>query len=249
MVHTPRPKKAAELYNRLISLQYTDKSEINKIEWQLRKQRKTAPSDTSTGVALLRSLVMQGKADEAHTLAGDLFGYLQEMENQVYLSSIILFSRLGLFDRVLSLAPDDLNEWGEDYGALFIQCAWGAGDLQLLEHFSRHVVDEDRQNFEFIFASLRDLGLDGHFTNHQKIVNDVMGNSFTEFNAILMPSEEGSELYCSYFVDADRLERRLLEDKIDDSLIQYYSEVFSDPMAYSPLVNSVVFDITAHTIR
>ena len=69
---------------------------------------------------------------------------------------------------------------------------------------------------------------------------------FTDYSARFVAAEEGLELTICFFMRADRKERRLLEQEIDDALIKYYADNKFDPAAYVPLVNTLVLDIAAH---
>ncbi len=239
--------KAHELYNKLIRTPYSASAEIGAIEWQLRRLRKQRPHDPETAVALLQSLVMQGKAEEAHDVAALAWGLRNKLQGGPRLTFMAQLAGLGLFDRVIDLGPDRLTDWGAstDLLGLLIQAALGQGDLSLAHRaleINEWPLLQKLVGFE---DALKKADLARFFRGHQGTVAEAMRDRFTDYFAGLIATEEGVELAVRIYVHAEFQQRRSLEQRIDTALQHYYEEAGVDPHAHTPLITTNVVDIAA----
>lgn len=252
----PQPA-TIDLYNHLVSLPYSDREEIGKLEFRLRQIRRQKPADPRIAVATLQALMMGGKAAEARELADWIWDRRQSLESDVeftFASQLMDLARSDRASAILDPMLDGMSDNGYDEAVVSIirYAAFFNGDLALLAKLAAILSDLDnaRGHHEArllgaVMARLRDVGLDKHFREHQEIVRSVVGN--LQCAAHVVPfTQEGELDLCIYsFVAADRTSRRVLESRMDDALAHYYIRQGLSAAAYVPFITTSVLDLAA----
>lgn len=251
MVTGQPAKSTINLFNNLIKLPYSERDEIRALEWQLRSLHKRTPSDTEATVALLEALIMIGNAEEAHSLAEQVWNAKNILEPQVKDAFIGQLTGLGMFERHFEMIQPIKHLWKthENFVAFSLSSAFGLGDVKRLKEIADNISDKTLIKKIGLFVSqLGDLGLLDYFPQHQAIVNKIMSGQYTDYIACL-DSNEGDEkprLDVMFFVDSNRQERRLMEQTIDDALLKLNTSQEIDPHLHTDVITTMVIDLVAH---
>lgn len=247
--HQPA-EEAVDLYNKLIALSFSNQAEIGAIEWQLRKLHRAMPMQARVSVALLQAFLMSGKAVNALNLADQIFGQKQWFDTDPTLTFMQQLLSLGKFEQCLEFINENmiLDKRKSNEAIARFNCALGIGDLKLAQDSLNYGNAEKEfvSLLEAFSSSLAELDIDTHFSAHQNIVRDVIREKQTDCSLRLTSGEEGTELTVFIFVSAERKERDLIEQSIDDALAEYYREEGFDPYVFVPLINTLVVNISSH---
>lgn len=243
----PQPAtKVADLYNRLVRLPCEERDQIGVIEWQLRKLRRDTPSDPSVAVALMFAFMKAGKAAEAHALADEVRARQSMLDGQVAYSFLTELAQMGRFSEAIRFFRDhpELRGSKQAAGKAF-SAAIGLGDIDLAMGILNSLDIPAPSGLLSFQTALRTAGLFDMLPGHQGKILELLGGRFCAFDVNFFDNEdEGTtELSLDFFLDADRLERRLMEQSIDEALTGFYQNAGMDPLAYVPLIVASIHDI------
>lgn len=247
---------SVELYNQLLSLPFSDREGIGRIEFRLRQLRRQMASDPRIAVATLQALLMAGKPGDALELADWIWDQRARLTPDVERTFGSQLMDLASYDRARSILEPKLaatdDALSSDLYPLIRYLAFGQGDLALLERVAsvigRSAVEHDRQAAEALagFAAVvRDIGLERHFARHQGIVADILRGHQCTVHFLLVARERGPELIVYSYVAAGRAERRVLEARIDEALARYYEARGLPSAVHVPVITTNVIDLAA----
>lgn len=246
----PVPAPAAiDLHNKLISLPYSDRGEIGRLSWQLRKLYRENPGDLAAGVALLVAFCMEGKAAEAFPLARSLIGHHWQMSPGVRHNFVGSLVNLGMFNEAVGLCSTPTSDAASsECKQNLLQAAYGLGDTKMMLACADMLDDSNRSAVHAAVATIDRLGLAGYLPGHQAAVMDVLRGRFTGFFcAARAPGDDGGAwLSCVLHVDADRKERRLMEADIDDRAAAFSAAHGLAADSWGEAISILVLDIASH---
>jgi len=242
--------KSVEIFNQLILLPFDATEEIGRIEWQLRQLRRSSCSDGNSSVALLQALIMQGKAGEAHALAIEIWDKRYLLSDDAIEGFTYMLASLGEFEKSLEIGPDEYDDWsGKLFAPTLLEIGVGLGDLDILSvAIDMLAIDSEFQvELKSLLSSWTEIGLAKYFHEQQSVIRQVMDGKFTEYTTLIQKTEGGGiELCVLYHVRENRLERRSLEELIDESIVNFYAGTdIDDPFYFNAHLNYIVADVTS----
>lgn len=242
---------AVELYNRLVHLPPSEVAAIGQIEWRLRTLRQRRPSDARVGVALLQTLLLLGRAEDATRLSEQLWPARFAYEPQVSRTFASALAQLGQYERALALALPK----GKVDGPLAREAelfavsasAWGLGDLPLTRAaLNAGEVEHLRNAWISALDRLEARGIAPLFQGRQRIVREALSGRQCLMEIVPTPNEEGQiELVQYSYISGDRKERAKIEEAILLNLGDYYRANGYDADSDFGLLHIVLSDVTA----
>lgn len=251
----PAPETApavVHLYNELNRLPWSERQRIEQIEWRLRQLRRHRPTDLRTAVALLYAVVRAGKAADAIELADWVWGLRQQIEDEVVYTYIAVLIHIGMYGRAAtlteSLLRDSTGTKSKDVKDLlndYWHAAIGSGDPQMLRHLLTIAGETPSgRKIAAFLAALSEERFYEAFHDHQQIVQRTVFGMQCAYSSKLYHKEDDVELAVYIGVDAPRMQRRLLEAKIDDALDAFYASVGLPEGVHVPLVTTTILELS-----
>ena len=218
-------EEAVAIFNALTRFEPANVEEIARSEWRLRNLARQRPGDDVIGVARLQALVLLGRAQEAITLADQLWHRRNAMGPEQVATFVSIIAHLGMYERTAEIIEAIKASGGENvvevsYDAAEIAVAWWAGDLDRL---SASRVGKTESGWRVFIEEIKQTGLAPHLAGRQKIVREKLygRQCFSQF--VLSPGE-GVPIEMAHFsyIAAPYDERVALEEEIQQALNGYF---------------------------
>jgi hypothetical protein len=215
------------IFNELVRAAPAETEVIARVEWRLRSLARSRPNDSVVEVALLYSLLMLGKADEALPMAERLWHMRNTMGVEQLGTFLFELAHQGMYEKAAVLL-DEMRQANADtfvtnFDAIAVNVAWGLGDIQRATAAITVGRPSVWGSWLTFLDEIKRLGLVPYLSGRQKIVREKTFGRQCLSQLILTPGAEYPQELTHYIYMSGSYEDRLkLEDEIHSALDEYF---------------------------
>lgn len=221
-------EEAVELYNHLMEVDPSDTAEITRIQWRLQALRRRLPADIPAAIALLETYLLLGDATQGIALAADLWPRRQATAGDVALTYGAALVQLAMYDRGREFIQANEDMLNDQIGVFMAShSAWGLADTEYLLFISKQKASIPQFNaWSELFSEAKTSGVLAHFGDRQAIIRSHLFGRQTGTELLFTLDDNGGTTLAHYaYVNAERHERRKIEESIYDDLAVLYEKV------------------------